>query len=68
MQDCKITSDTGSGVGLEGGQLTVSRCSIHKCKQHGLALFNSLEGLQGTRHIPPVYSVILDACMRVGCP
>ena len=39
-------------MGLEGGQLTVSRCRIQKCKQHGLALFNSLEGLEGTRHLP----------------
>ena len=48
MQGCDITSGTGSGVGLEGGQLTVSGCRIHQCKQHGIALFNSLEDVEGT--------------------
>ena len=47
VQDCDISSATGSGVGLEGGQLTVSGCRIHRCKQHGIALFNSLDGGEG---------------------
>ena len=47
LQDCDVTSTTGSGVGLEGGQLGVSRCRIHNCKQHGIALFKGLDGRDG---------------------
>ncbi len=47
MQDCEVTSATGSGVGLEGGELSLSGCRIQRCKQHGIALFNSLEGSEG---------------------
>lgn len=47
-QGCDITSATGSGVGTEGGALTLVGCSVHGCKAHGVALFGGLEeGSQG---------------------
>ena len=53
LQDCDVTSTTGSGVGLEGGQLEVSRCRIHNCKQHGIALFKGLDGGDGELQAGP---------------
>lgn len=47
MQDCDISSATGSGVGSEGGSLSLLRCSIHDCKRHGVAMFGDLEGSEG---------------------
>ena len=53
LQDCDITSITGSGVCSEGGQLEVSRCRIHNCKQHGIALFRGLDGQDGRLQTGP---------------
>ena len=50
MQDCDIGSTTGSGVGSEGGQLSLIHCSVHNCKRHGVAMFGDLEGSEGALH------------------
>lgn len=47
LEDCDISSSTGSGVGSEGGQLSLIHCSVHNCKRHGVAMFGDLEGSQG---------------------
>ena len=44
LEDCDITSSTGSGIAAEGGEHTVLRCSIHGCQRHGVAVFGTLEG------------------------
>ncbi len=47
VQDCDISSATGSGVGSEGGQLSLVHCRVHDCKRHGAAIFGDLQGLEG---------------------
>lgn len=36
FQRCAITSGSGSGVGVEGGDVTLERCQIASCKNHGV--------------------------------
>jgi len=36
FQSCAITSASGSGVGIEGGDVTLERCQIAGCKNHGI--------------------------------
>jgi len=38
LRGCQISSASGSGVGVEGGDVTLSSCRIADCKNHG-ALF-----------------------------
>ena len=38
LRECQISSSSGSGVGVEGGDVTLSSCRIADCKNHG-ALF-----------------------------
>lgn len=47
VQDCDISSATGTGVGSEGGQLSLVHCHVHDCKRHGAAIFGDLQGLEG---------------------
>ena len=47
VQGCDISSTTGTGVGTEGGSVTLVDCRIHDCKRHGAAFFGSLYGEEG---------------------
>lgn len=53
-QDCNISSATGSGIGVEGGQVAVSNCTISLCKSHGLALFPPIDGACDIPVDPPL--------------
>lgn len=37
IRDCDVSSATGSGVGVEGGDVTLARCRIANCKNHGVS-------------------------------
>lgn len=54
MQDCDVTSSTGSGVASEGGSLEFFGGSIHDCKGNGAALFADLEGKPCQAHLSGV--------------
>ena len=47
LQDCDISSSTGSGVGIEGGGPLLTRCNVHNCERHGFAIFSELGGSAG---------------------
>jgi len=49
MESCDISSSSGTGVGVEGGVLTLEASSVHDCESHGIAVFGSLEGGLGAR-------------------
>lgn len=38
---CDIASSSGSGIGVEGGNVTVTSCTIHDCKNHGVLYVGS---------------------------
>lgn len=41
IEECTITSKTGSGVGVEGGALIVRNTEITNCKEHGVAVYDT---------------------------
>lgn len=43
IENCDITSSTGSGIGIEGVdvEVSVSNCMIHRCARNGLMIFGS---------------------------
>ena len=47
LQDCDISSSTGTGVGIEGGAPLIGRCTVHNCERHGVAIFSELGGSGG---------------------
>jgi hypothetical protein len=47
LQDCDVSSSTGSGVGIEGGAPLIGRCTVHNCERHGVAIFSELGGSEG---------------------
>ena len=44
MSNCSISSDTGSGVGCEGGSLKLRSCAVRNCASNGLVLASDLNG------------------------
>mmetsp|Transcript_300 Transcript_300/g.798 ORF Transcript_300/g.798 Transcript_300/m.798 type:complete len:160 (+) Transcript_300:287-766(+) len=42
MENCDVSSSTGSGVGTEGGSVQIVSCSITSSKRHGVAIFPGL--------------------------
>jgi hypothetical protein len=44
MRDCDVSSSSGAGVGVDGGDLQLLRSKVHDCQAHGLALFGDLTG------------------------
>jgi hypothetical protein len=36
LKGCDISSASGSGIGVEGGCVSVESCIIHDCKNHGI--------------------------------
>lgn len=47
LERCDVSSDTGSGVGLEGGAPTLIECRVHDCARSGVAVFSDLDGAPG---------------------
>ena len=47
IQDCDISSTTGSGIASEGGRIEVGGSRIHDCHSHGIAVFSDLDGRAG---------------------
>lgn len=48
LEDCDISSTTGSAVGVEGGSPRIINCSLHDCERSGIMVFSDLEGNPGT--------------------
>jgi parallel beta-helix repeat protein len=38
---CDVVSSSGSGIGVEAGNVTVFSCTIHDCKNHGVLYVGS---------------------------
>eukprot|EP00200_Dunaliella_tertiolecta_P002925 CAMPEP_0202349720 /NCGR_PEP_ID=MMETSP1126-20121109/7093_1 /ASSEMBLY_ACC=CAM_ASM_000457 /TAXON_ID=3047 /ORGANISM="Dunaliella tertiolecta, Strain CCMP1320" /LENGTH=347 /DNA_ID=CAMNT_0048941575 /DNA_START=190 /DNA_END=1234 /DNA_ORIENTATION=- len=43
LDACDICSTSGSGIGVEGASPLISRCRIHGCANHGLAIFGPMD-------------------------
>jgi len=41
LSQCKITSHTGAGIGVERGKLQINDCAVSDCKAHGIAVLGS---------------------------
>ena len=41
FQNLDVASSSGSGIGVEGGNVTVFSCTIHDCKNHGVLYVGS---------------------------
>ena len=39
--NCDIASSSGSGIGVEGGNVTLCSCTVHDCKNHGVLYLGS---------------------------
>ena len=37
LQGCEVSSSSGTGIGVEGGELVLTDCKITSCKYHGVA-------------------------------
>jgi parallel beta-helix repeat protein len=48
LDGCKISSETGSGIGIEGGNPQITNCAIKGCAHSGIMIFSDLEGEAGT--------------------
>ena len=48
IEGCDVSSETGSGVVGEGAEIRVTRCKIHDCKTHGVAVYGDLLGEFGS--------------------
>ena len=38
---CDVASSSGSGIGVEGGNVTIFSCTVHDCKNHGVLYVGS---------------------------
>jgi nitrous oxidase accessory protein NosD len=47
LERCDVSSVTGSGVGVEGGAITIVDCRVHDCARSGVAVFSDMEGVPG---------------------
>ena len=47
LRDCDVSSSSGAGLGVEGGDLQLLRCKVHDCQTHGVAVFGDLTGKEG---------------------
>jgi len=39
--NCDVASSSGSGFGVEGGNVTLTSCTVHDCKNHGVLYVGS---------------------------
>jgi parallel beta-helix repeat protein len=51
IDGCTISSETGSGIGIEGGNPVISNCTIKDCARSGLMIFSDLDGTPGAPKI-----------------
>ena len=47
VQDCDISSTTGSGIASEGGSIEIVGSRVHNCHSYGIAVFADLDGRAG---------------------
>lgn len=47
MENCNVSSTTGSGIGIEGGDPLISNTLVRDCARHGVAIFAELGGSEG---------------------
>lgn len=59
LLNCDIASSSGSGVGIEGGNVTVFSCTVHDCKNHGVVY-------RGSDAIGRVERCIVENCKLDG--
>ena len=43
IRGTRITSETGSGVCVQGGTCEIEACEIVDCKEHGVAAYDDIE-------------------------
>lgn len=55
LEDCDVTSTSGSGMGIEGGSPHIKNCTFHNCKSNGMMLFGQLEGEESS-------SAVIENC------
>jgi parallel beta-helix repeat protein len=51
LEGCTISSETGSGIGIEGGNPQILNCTIKNCARSGIMVFSDLDGTSGTPKI-----------------
>lgn len=51
IENCDVSSSTGTAVGIEGGVIEVTLCNIHDCKRNGVIIVPTLEGHGGISRI-----------------
>ena len=46
LEDVRVVSETGSGVGVEGGTALLTRVAVQGCQNHGVLLQGGLDGAE----------------------
>ena len=41
FRSCDVSSSSGTGIGVEGGDVKLYKCSVHDCKNHGVIYVGS---------------------------
>ena len=57
MERCSVTSSTGSGLGCEGGRVSIRETEFAGCKRHGVLFTGDLEGDS------PFGGSVLESCL-----
>jgi hypothetical protein len=52
LERCTICSETGSGVGCDGGELELVDCMVQGCARNGLVIAGDLDGGAGAARLP----------------
>ena len=64
IKGSSVTSNTGSGICVQGGTCEVSSCRIESCKEHGVAAYEDIETGQGS--IVMIRDSVIDGCGGYG--
>ena len=64
VQDCDVSSTTGSGIASEGGRIDVGGSRIHDCHSHGIAVFSDLDGRAGHLAVLNFEDLNCTVCMQ----
>lgn len=51
IDGCFISSETGSGIGIEGGEPQIRNCTLKNCARSGVMVFSDLDGTPGAPKI-----------------
>jgi len=51
IDGCSISSETGSGIGIEGGNPQIRNCTLKNCARSGIMVFSDLDGTPGAPKI-----------------